>query len=313
MEETSEDSDPGGTPVFRAKSLEQLFSFKRIFLKFEGVNPSGTHKDRAAYRHVKYAVERGFDTVTVGTCGNYGVSLSYYAKLFGLKAQVYVPERYHTPKISAIKQNGAFLNEVPGAYEEAVELSRDYAMENGWYDANPGNSTTEISYEAYANIAYEIYQQFGRAPDAVAVPVGNGTTLVGIYSGFKNLRTAGLIDKIPRILGASTAGGNPVVKAFKENTKLMDLNPNSLRESSLNEPLIAYHAYDGEIALEAIRKTNGYAEYVSDSKMLFYKKLLKKELGLNVLPASTAPLEAIRKVVKYPEENLYVAVITGRS
>ncbi len=313
MEETSEDSDPGGTPVLRAKSLEQLFSFKRIFLKYEGVNPSGTHKDRAAFRHVKYAVEKGFDTIAVGTCGNYGVSLSYYARQFGIKAEVYIPRRYQSTKIHTIMRNGAIVNEVPGAYEDAVEMSRDLAIDNGWYDANPGNNTTDISYEAYANIAYEIFEQFGRAPDAVAVPVGNGTTLYGIYTGFKHLRSAGLIDKIPRIMGASTTGGNPVVKAFKDGGRLVDLNPNSLKESTINEPLVAYHAYDGELALKIIRETNGYAEYISDSKMLYYKRLIKRDLGLNVLPASTAPLEAIRKAVKYPEENLYVAVITGRS
>jgi threonine synthase len=313
IEEESEDSDPGGTPVFRAKHLERLFSFKKIFLKFEGVNPSGTHKDRAALRHVKYAIEQGYDAISIGTCGNYGVAMSYYSGLFGLKAEVYVPERYHSPKIATMKHNGAVVNEVPGAYEDAVEMSREIAMDNNWYDGNPGNSTTNLSYDAYSRISYELYQQFGRAPDAVAIPVGNGTTLAGMYIGFVNLRKAGLTDRIPRILGASTTGGNPVVKAFKDGGVLRDLKPENLRESLVNEPLIALHAYDGDVALKAIKDTNGYAEYISDSRMLFYKRMLKKEMGINALPASTAPLEAIRNAPKYPGENLYVAVITGRN
>jgi len=313
MEEASEDSDPGGTPVFRAKYLEHLFSFKKIFLKFEGVNPSGTHKDRAALRHVKYAIEKGYDTISIGTCGNYGVAMSYYSRLLGLKAEVFVPERYHTPKVEIMRQNGAIVNEVAGAYEDAVEISRDIAYENNWYDANPGNATTDLSYEAYSRISYELFQQFGRAPDAVAVPVGNGTTLAGIYIGFLNLKKAGLINNIPRMLGASTTGGNPIVKAFKNKSELIDIKPDNLVESSINEPLIASHAYDGEIGLKAIRESNGFAEYISDNKMMYYKRLIKKEIGLNVLPASTAPLEAIKNTIKFPEENLYVAVITGRA
>ncbi len=312
-DEESEDSDPGGTPVLRATCLEHLFEFERIFLKFEGVNPSGTHKDRAAYAHVKYAVQKNYDSISIGTCGNYGVALALYSRTHKLKARIFVPERYRSPKINVMKGYGAIVQEVPGTYEESVEMSREYAEGNNSYDANPGNNTAELSYDAYSRISYEIYQQFGRAPDAIAVPVGNGTTLAGIHKGFLNMRKAGLIDKLPRIIGASTTGGNPVIKAFKTNRGIRDLDPSELRESAANEPLIAYHAYDGKPALNAIRNTDGYAEYISDRKMMFYKKLLKREIGIDVLPASTAPLEAIRRTVKYPYENLYVAVVTGRS
>lgn len=312
-EEDAEDADPGGTPVFRATYLEQLFAFKKIFLKFEGVNLSGTHKDRAAYSHMKYASENGYDTISVGTCGNYGVAFSLYSKMYNMKTQIFVPERYHSSKVKLMRSYGAIVREVQGTYEDSVERSRNYAVDNDWYDANPGDATATISYSAYSKISYEIFQQFGRAPDAISVPVGNGTTLVGIYRGFVNLRKAGLIDKIPRFLGASTTGGNPVIKAFKNKGRIVDIDPESLRESDVNEPLVASHAYDGELALKAIRDTNGNAEYISDSKMIYYRKMIGKEVGIKVLPASTAPLEAIRKAVKFPDENLYVAIITGRS
>lgn len=313
MTEETEDSDPGGTPVFRATYLERLFAFKKIFLKFEGVNPSGTHKDRAAYSHIKYAIRKGHDTITVGTCGNYGVAFSLYSRLNGMRTQVFVPERYHSSKVRLMRENGALVSEIPGTYEDSVERSRNMATDNGWYDANPGLGSSAISFSAYSKISYEIFQQFGRAPDAISVPVGNGTTLVGIHKGFLDLRRRGLIDRIPRILGASTTGGNPVVRAFKKGGMITDIDPDVIRESNLNEPLVASHAYDGELALKAVKNTDGYAEYISDSRMMYYRKIISRESGINVLPASTAPLEAIRKAEKYPEENLYVAVITGRT
>lgn len=313
IEEEGEDSDPGGTPVLRATCLENLFGFEKIFLKFEGANLSGTHKDRAAYRHVKYAIEKNYDSISLGTCGNYGVSLAVYSKRYKLKPQILVPERYHSPKIAIMKRLGANVNEVPGTYEDSVEISREYAKDSNCYDANPGNETASMSFEAYSKISYEIFQQFGRAPDAISVPVGNGTTIAGIYQGFLDLRKGDLIDKIPRFIGASTTGGNPVIKAFKERRSIRDLDPSTLRESGANEPLIAHHAYDGKSALDAIKKTNGNAEYISDSRMIYYKRLIRKEMGINILPASAAPLEAIRKTIKFPDENLYVAVVTGRS
>jgi threonine synthase len=85
----------GDTLFSQARNLERTLGFKNIFLKFEGGNPTGTQKDRISQYHVKKALLEGYDTITVGTCGNYGVSLAYFAKLNGLKAKILIPEQYY--------------------------------------------------------------------------------------------------------------------------------------------------------------------------------------------------------------------------
>jgi threonine synthase len=315
----SEDEPPplhgvGDTLFSRARNLERVLGFGNIFLKFEGGNPTGTQKDRISRYHVKKAVRQGFDTITVGTCGNYGVSLAYFAKLAGLKAKILIPEQYYVaPKRKEeLEGMNAEIITIDGKYEDAVEESRRLSRMEHMYDANPGNGNE--GWRGYMSIAYEIYQQLGRTPTAVAAPVGNGTTLVGIYHGFKNLLDNNVIDHMPYLVGASTPGGNPIIKSFKTGaSKTQDLQPAEIKESSINEPLIAYHSYDGDDALQAIYETNGWADYASDSCMLKYHTLLRDLEGLHVLPASASPIEALIKFKEHRVLNSdYVIVLTGR-
>ncbi|MBN1280776.1 MAG: pyridoxal-phosphate dependent enzyme [Candidatus Thermoplasmatota archaeon] len=304
----------GDTLFTRARNLERTLGFGNIFLKFEGGNPTGTQKDRISQYHVKKAIGEGYDTITVGTCGNYGVSLAYFARLAGLRAQILIPQQYYvTPKRKQELQSlHAEIIPIDGKYEDAVEESRRLSRLEHLYDANPGNGNE--GWRGYMSIAYEIYRQLGRVPTAVAAPVGNGTTLVGIYHGFQTLLQRNISDHLPYLVGASTPGGNPIIKSFKVGaSKTEDLPPTEIKETSINEPLIAYHSYDGDAALRALYETNGWADYASDSCMMKYHTLIKDLEGINVLPASTSPLEALIKFKEHRVLNSdYVIVLTGR-
>lgn len=304
----------GGTLFTQARNLESLLGFGNIYLKFEGSNPTGTQKDRISQYHVTRALREGYDTVTVGTCGNYGVSLAYFANLVGLKAKILIPEKYTMAphRRETLNSFGAEILTDYDKYEDAVEASRHLAKTEHYYDANPGNGNE--GWRGYMSIATEIYYQLGRCPTAVATPVGNGTTLVGIYHGFKQLLDQGKIDHLPHLVGASTPGGNPIVRGFKTGaSKTEDLNPDDLHETTINEPLISYHSYDGDHALNAIYQTNGWADYASDNTMLKFHRLLLDIEGLSVLPASTSPIEALIKFKQHRVLNSdYVIVLTGR-
>ena len=307
--------DMGGNTIFtRSRNLERTLGFGNIYLKFEGGNPTGTQKDRVSVYHVRRCINEGKKAITVGTCGNYGVSITYFASQAGLRSVLVIPEKYQIPasRRAAMTKMGAEVIYCKGEYEEAVELSHKLAREQGLYDANPGIG--EIGWEGYKSISYEIVSQLGRVPTAVAVPVGNGTTLAGIYHGFKELLKQGKIDRMPHIVGGSTTGGNPVIKSFKEGaSKVCELRPDEIHETPINEPLISYRAYDGDEALNAIYDTEGWADYVSDSRMQMFHNLIKDLEGLNVLPASTSGLEALLKFKKHRQLNSeYVIVLTGR-
>ena len=261
------------------------------------------------------ALRRGFDTVTAATCGNYGAALALAASFAGLHCKVFVPSGYEVRRRSEIELHGAEIETVPGDYEAAVERSRGEATERELYDANPGGANTMIQLRAYGEIAYEIYDELRDAPAAVAVPVSNGSTLAGIYKGFLSLYRRGKTSRLPLMVAGSSHGKNPIIRAYLKNTLACeDLKPEQIRETAVNEPLINWHSFDGDQALEAIRNSGGWSLYASDKSMLTYSRLLREKEGLSILPASTAGLSVLleRHGKKPLPGDRYVVILTGR-
>jgi threonine synthase len=309
------ESEVGDTSLARARNLEREVGFRQVYLKFEGGNPTGTQKDRIAFTQVRDAVRRGFDAITLATCGNYGVAMAFASCLAGIRCIIHIPETYHTKRAQEMIEYGAEIVRIEGDYEKSVMVSREYAEANEVYDANPGGANTVLQLRAYGEIAYEIYDELRDAPTFVAVPVSNGTTLAGIYKGFVSLYRRGKTSKIPRMIAGSSFGKNPIISAFlKKTPECEDLKPEQIRETSVNEPLINWQSLDGDHALESIRLSRGWAAYASDKNMMNFSRLIREREGLNVLPASTAGLIALLDL--HSKENLgndrYVVILTGR-
>jgi threonine synthase len=309
------DSEVGDTTLVRARNLEREIGLRQIYLKFEGGNPTGTQKDRIAFAQVMDAMRRGFDAITVATCGNYGVALALAASMAGLKCLIYIPEGYHTKRVQEMTDLGAQIVREAGDYEYAVMASRQRAETDEIYDANPGGANTALQLKAYGEIAYEIYDELRDAPAVVAVPVSNGSTLAGIYKGFLSLYRRGKTSRLPRMVAGSSHGKNPIIRAFLKNTPACeDLKPEQIRETAVNEPLINWHSFDGDLALDAMRKSGGWSLYASDKSMLTYSRLLREREGLSILPASTAGLSVLLE--RHAKESLsgdrYVVILTGR-
>ena len=310
------ESEVGDTTLSRSRNIERDVGLRQIYLKFEGGNPTGAQKDRIAFAQALDALRRGFDAITVATCGNYGAAMAIASSMAGLRCIIYVPEGYHTKRVKEMTAYGAQILRVPGDYEDAVTVSRERAESDEIYDANPGGANTAIQLKAYGEIAYEIYDELRDAPAVVAVPVSNGTTLAGIYRGFVSLYRRGKTSRIPRMVAGSSHNKNPIIRAFVKNTPhCEDLEPTRIRETLINEPLINWHAIDGDHALEAIRDTGGWASNASDRSMLTYSRLIREKEGLNVLPASTAGLIVLLE--HHRKEPLpgdrYVVILTGRN
>jgi len=309
------DSEIGDTTLSRARNIERDVGLRQIYLKFEGGNPTGTQKDRIAFAQAMDAIRRGFDAITVATCGNYGAAMALAASMSGLRCIIHIPEGYRTKRVQEMLEYGAEIVRVPGHYEDAVMVSRNMAESHECYDANPGGDNTALQLRVYGEIAYEIYDQLRDAPAVVAVPVSNGSTLAGIYKGFLSLHRRGKTSRMPRMFAGSSHGKNPIIRAFVKNTlQCSDLTPEQIRETRVNEPLINWHAIDGDHALEAIRNTGGWASHASDKSMLSFSRLLSSLEGLNILPASTAGLIALldrHKKEPFPADR-YVVILTGR-
>jgi len=309
------ESEVGDTRLTRARNVERETGLRQLFLKFDGGNPTGTQKDRIAFAQAMDAMRRGFDTVTAATCGNYGAALALAASFAGLRCEVFVPSGYHVRRATEIQRYGAEMITVDGDYEAAVVRSREAAESRELYDANPGGANTTIQLRAYGEISYEIYDELRDAPAAVAVPVSNGTTLAGVYKGFQSLYRRGKTSHMPRIIAGSSYRKNPIVQSFLNGSEFCeDLDPAKIRETVVNEPLINWHSIDGDLALEAVRSTSGWASYASDRAMSKYSRLISSTEGLVVLPASTAGLIALLDEGRRKDlsNDRYVVILTGR-
>ncbi|MFX0034079.1 MAG: pyridoxal-phosphate dependent enzyme [Candidatus Hermodarchaeota archaeon] len=308
----------GNTTFTEAKNLANLLGCERLYLKFEGSNPTGTQKDRIALALIEDAFKNKYKVITTATCGNFGAALAYVAKNYGLETHVFIPTNYHPAKnrINYLYQANAHIHYIDGHYEDAVALSSEVAEDQDYYNANPGiPRVKELSFLAYSKISLELYRNLRRAPDYVFCPVGNGTTLTGIHRGFKKLFEDKKISKIPKIIATSTRKGNPIIKSYKLNNKIvLDLSPDEIRESKVNEPLTNWHSYDGQEALDSLYESNGFADYASDTKMIELSRILREEQGLNALPAATSTLAVLSNLKKGRVilKGNYVAILTGR-
>ena len=118
----------GDTSLNRARNLERELNIRQLYIKYEGENPSGTQKDRIAFAQVHDAFRRGYEVMSLATCGNYGVAVAYASFLAGLECQVYIPENYHTERILEMEKFNANIVRLPGSYEETVLASSIMSM-----------------------------------------------------------------------------------------------------------------------------------------------------------------------------------------
>lgn len=302
----------GETPLIRADDIGKKLGIENLYLKLEGHNPTGTHKDRLAIQHVDDAIVRNYDTITVGSCGNYAHSMSFVARKTDLDCKIFTPEKYTSNLVDKMKENGAEVLRVEGGYEEAVEESRKMAEKNDWYDANPGRKNTPISLVAYADISEEIQEHLDEKPATVSVSVGNGTTIAGVHLGYRLLWRKKRAEGIPRMIAASSLGNNAIIETIRQGSKdILELPPDSLKETEINEPLLNWKSLDGQEAVNAIYDTDGTAIGLTDEEIVHYYALLKEE-GIEALPCSCTAIGALDKYLE--ENNLegkHVVVITS--
>ncbi len=291
----------GGTPLVRAQKLEKRLGIRRLYLKQEGVNPSGTHKDRMALIYALDARAKGMDTVYAATCGNYGAALAYVCDKLNMKCVVYFPSEFCAPRRPELEKMGARIVVAKGLYEDAVAQSISDAAHTGCYNANAGGASKELGFYAYGFIAKEIAQDLGRQPDWVSVPVGNGTCFVGVWNGFRSMSMK------PRMLGVSN--NNSAIRGVVQKTWVETSVPD-IRFTEINEPLAGNVICDAQETIASIVESNGAGVEVPDEDLIAASDTIMKEEGLDILPASAGAVQGITKLES--KNHMFVAVLTGR-
>jgi len=305
-------SDPvtlkeGGTPLYRLERLEKELGIRRIYVKHEGLNPSGSFKDRGMTVGITKALEFGKRAVACASTGNTSASMAMYAAKAGIKAFVLLPAgKVALGKVAQALMHGAEVIGIKGNFDDALRIVREVCEKADIYLLN---SVNPYRLEGQKTIAFEIVDEIG-VPDAVLLPVGNAGNISAIYKGFKEFKELGLIDRVPRMIGIQAEGASPIYKAFKEGKKEIErfANPETIATAiRIGNPVNA------KKALNAIYESKGLAEIVSDEEIISAQKILAKN-GIGVEPASASSVAGLIKLAKIGEidrDSTIVCIATG--
>ncbi|MFO8050417.1 MAG: pyridoxal-phosphate dependent enzyme [Thermoplasmatota archaeon] len=286
----------GRTPIYRAKKLENELDVGKIFFKLEGNNPSGHREDRLAYLIIRDAMARGKHTITLGTYGTIGGSISYLSQFFPVEIMLYVPSKKKMMRKDHLENENVQIIEHGGTFEDCVLESRKVAREKGWYDANPGLANNMTNMYAFSYIAKEMKDQLEKAPDDVWCQTSNGSSIAGLHMGLKQQWVMEEIETIPKLVAVSTSHGNALVDSFeKKSRSIVTLDPKDIDESRWNRNVANWECFNGQDALNAIYDTNGKVVGISDEDLRSYAKRLRKLEKVKFKTQNIYPLAAFMK------------------
>ncbi|MCZ6535153.1 MAG: threonine synthase [Chloroflexi bacterium] len=284
----------GGTPLLHAKNLGRKLGLKNLYIKDEGLNPTGSFKARGLSAAVSKAKEVGQTRLTMPTAGNAGGALAAYAARGGLEAHVFMPKDAPEANKKECQVLGSNLTLVDGLIGDAGRLSQEKAQKEGLFDI----STLREPYRAEGKktMALELAMDLGwRTPDAIIYPTGGGTGIVGMWKAFEELRELGWIDSPqPKFVSVQAEGCQPIVKAFHEGSNESEPWPNASTEAAgLRVPSV----FADYIILRVLRETGGTAIAVSDSDMVKAMSEMGAAEGVFACPEGAATLVGLKRLL----------------
>lgn len=298
----------GWSPLYEEPRLARQLGLKRLWVKDDGQNPTASLKDRASAMAVAKAREAGAEVIACSSTGNAASSLAGNAAAAGLKTYIFVPSRAPKGKVAQLMTFGATVISVQGSYEDTFELSRQAIDRWGWYNRNA--AINPYLSEGKKTVSLEIAEQLGwRMPDYLAISVGDGCTIAGVWKGLKDLYAIGFIDKLPRLISCQAEGCHPINRAVAENQPWHPMEENTLADSiAVGVPRNA------DKAIAAIRESDGLVVNVSDQEIMEAQKLLGANCGIFGEPAGVTGTAGVKKLCGQGilgENDTVVSVVTG--
>lgn len=309
----------GGTPLVEAGRLGRAAGLERLFLKDEGANPSASLKDRASAVTLCRAVEDGASVIATASTGNAGSSLACLSAALGLEAVVFVPESAPAAKLTQLLSYGARVLAVRGSYDDAYDLCLAACDAFGWYNRSTGFNP--FTREGKKTCAFEIRDDLGVVPDRVVVPTGDGNIISAIWKGFRDMKAAGLTDRLPKI-DCAQSERSPAISATVR--KLRDrggtrpdwtsLELETVKADTIADSISVDRPRDGLAAVRAVIESGGEAVTVSDERILEALGETARLSGVFPEPAAAAPWAALKQMARHgladPGETI-VCLVTG--
>ena len=276
---------------------------RMVYFKCEGSNPTGSFKDRGSAVLVRALAEAGVSAVLEDSSGNAGSSLAAYAARAGIAARIYVPEYASGPKRAQIEAYGAELVPVAGTRADVAAAARAAAEAGEFYASH---AYLPHGLAGMATAAYEMYEQLDAAPEAVVVPVGQGSLLLGLARGFSAMKAAGLIEQLPKLVGVQALACAPVYAVFSAGATGLGMVHEG---QTLAEGIRILHPLRGDAVLAAVAESGGWMEAVDEPAIQAARDALGAA-GLYVEPTS-AVVWAAREAVLARTRGAVVMVLTG--
>ncbi len=298
----------GWSPLYRARALAERLGLRALYIKDDGINPTASLKDRASAMAVAKAREAGARVIACSSTGNAASSLAGNAAAAGMETYIFVPSRAPKGKVAQLMTFGATVVSVQGSYEETFELSRQAIGRWGWYNRNA--AVNPYLSEGKKTVGLEILEQLDwQVPDFIAISVGDGCTIAGLWKGLKDLYALGWIDRLPRLISVQAAGCCPINRAIESGE---DWRP--MEENTLADSIAVGVPRNADKALQAIRESRGLTVNVSDEEIMAAQKLLGRTSGVFGEPAGVTGTAGVKKLCeqgKIPPDASVVSVVTG--
>lgn len=301
----------GFTPLLHLTKAGEKSGIKNLYIKDEGIIPTGTFKARGAAVGVSKAKELGVTTITMPTNGNAGAAWSIYGAKAGIKSVIVMPEDAPSITRNECAAAGADLYLVKGLISDCGKIVAASVKKHGWYDASTLKEPYRI--EGKKTMGLEIAEQFGwKQPDVILYPTGGGVGIIGIYKALKELQEIGLVEgPLPRLVAVQAEGCAPIVKAFNEKRADSDFYADSQTIAfGINVP----KALGDFLVLKGLYETDGTAEAVSDAQILDALRELAATEGNFVCPegaAIYAAAKSLRQKGWIREDDTVVLLNTG--
>ena len=286
----------GGTPLVHSRSLSERVQAE-VWLKFDGLNPTGSFKDRGMTMAISKAVEGGAKAVVCASTGNTSASAAAYAARAGLTCAVLIPDGYIAlGKLAQALIHGARVLQIRGNFDQALEIVRELG------DRAPitvVNSINPHRIEGQKTAAFEVVDTLGDAPDIHCIPVGNAGNITAYWKGYLQYKQAGRSTKLPRMMGFQAAGAAPLVLGHDVD------EPETIATAiRIGRPASKYGA------LAALSESGGGIYAVTDAEILAAYSLLASAEGVFCEPASAASVAGLLQQ-GVPAGSTVVCVLTG--
>ena len=299
----------GWTPIIDSTRLAQQLGVRQLLFKDEGRNPTASFKDRASSVGVAHALQVGAETIACASTGNAASSLAGHAALAGLPAKIFVPHTAPEPKVAQLQVFGATVFAVKSSYDAAYDLCSQACAEFGWYNRNCAINPVLVEGKKTAGLEVaEQSRELGVVPDWVAVSVGDGCTIAGVWKGLKQMFELGVIDRLPRLIAAQAAQVAPLRYAMEH-----DRLPPPGDGTTIADSIDVHVPRNWRKAIHAINEAHGELVTASDDAILDAIRVAGRN-GVFAEPAAAASLAAVISAIDSkiigPDDRVLV-MVTG--